>query len=234
MVWVKACYVLGEGMPVIPKADPAFNRALQKTCIDTFWQMSLFELTKNGNGIHPILDQHEASAARINLNKEKYAHEIRSVKRAFLAEIGGCLRVFKSDIARLLLESHKQKTGNSITATEQELEEFTNNIQTILVNAFRFAPNKMAERIPTLYVYAMCHAAMRWDKSRRFDGHWLSDIHHASAGVGYHDAMFTETPLRVLLTQRHVALDQQYGTNILSDERDVVTYLKQMLSPPPR
>jgi hypothetical protein len=30
MVWVKACYVFGEGMPVIPKASSAFNRALQK------------------------------------------------------------------------------------------------------------------------------------------------------------------------------------------------------------
>ncbi len=227
-VWVKAPYVLGKQVPVFRSASPQFNRLMQKTSIDTLWNMSIAEFIQHDSGVRSISQDFETSAARINLGKVKYAHEIKSIQQAFVAEIGGALAVFKDDIATLLLDLYKRKTGVSVSATDEEIEKFADKIQTVLVNSFRFAPRKMAQRIPTLYVYTMCHAAMRWDKNRKFDGHWLLDIHHASAGVGYHDAIFTENPLRVLLTSGNVALDREYGVRILLDERDVICYLTEL------
>jgi hypothetical protein len=225
MVWVKACYVLGEAMPVARQFSSQLNRAAQKTSIDYLWRMSLSELTKDSDVIPGFSRAFEKTAEKINVDKVKYAHEIKSIEQAFVAEISGCLDVFKGDLTTLLLAAYKQ-TAASILPTDEKIEKCANDMHRGLVNAFRFAPKKMAQRIPTLYVNAKCHAAMRWDQGRKFNGHWLLDLHHASAGVGYHDAMFTEKPLRVLLAAGNVALDKEFGMNIFSAERDVINYLK--------
>jgi hypothetical protein len=225
MVWVKACCVLGGVVPVVHNVSPDFNQAAQKTFIDHLWHTSLLELTKDSDVIPDFSKKFEETAARINVEKVKYAHEMKSIEQAFAAEIIGCLDVFKDDLSALLLGLYK-KTGASAPVTNEEIEKCADDAHRVLANAFILAPKKMAQRVPTVYAQALCHAATRWDQTRKFNGHWLLDLHHASAGVGHYDAMFIEKPLRVLLTAGNVALDKEYGVEILSAERDVIDYLK--------
>ncbi len=226
LVWVKACYVLGYDMPVVNKFSPEQNRAMQKTSIDLFWNMSLLEFTSTDDLISPALTGLDTTASKLNDDIVKYADEIRSMPQAFIIEIIGSLTVFKSDLTVLLLQLYKRALGTSDSISKEQLEEFANKMLTMIINAFRFKPKKMAQRMPTLYVHAMCHAAIRWNKGRKFNGHWLMDLHHASAGVSYCDAMFTENPLKVLMTANHVAFDKEYGVHILSAAQDVIDYLK--------
>jgi hypothetical protein len=79
-----------------------------------------------------------------------------------------------------------------------------------------------------VYLHAMAHAAIRSDIKRKFNGNFLRDIHHGSAGVGYHHAVFTERPLMVLLTAGNVAVDRTFACKVVSDERDVLSYLEAL------
>ncbi len=228
IVWVKPCYVLGVSVPVSAELSPSINRIVQKATIDMFWQMTLQQFVENAASVVLTPDNFEKAAAQINIDMPKHAHQVRSIEQAFVAEIAGVLSIFKTDISRIIVRLHEKRMGNSVSATDQEFFEFEKAMLNALVNCFRYARGKMAQHIPTLYVHAMCHAAIRMDRTRKFNGHDLLDLHHASAGVAYHDAMFTENPLRVLLTAGNVALDKKFGCQIISAEHDVIDYLKTL------
>jgi hypothetical protein len=58
------------------------------------------------------------------------------------------------------------------------------------------------------------------------DGNTLLDFHQAVAAVVYCDAFFTDGPLRVILTQKHVALDREFGCTVISDMSEAVEHLR--------
>lgn len=225
LVWVRICFVLGFAYPSVPAYDEALNLVMQKVTIDTFWQMSLqeFVLASKDPGVPANF---EVTAAKLNMEARAHAHEIRSFEQAFVAEIGGMLNVFKGHIADVFEQLYEKKTGTLATQTVEQRAGFEKRLLSMSVNMFRFARKKMAQRLPSLYVHAMCHAAARWDRQRNLDGHDLFDFHHASAAVGYCDAFFTENPLRVFLTAGHVALDREYGCRIISNEAVAIDYVR--------
>jgi hypothetical protein len=219
-VWVKVGFVLGENVPYASDLDAATNSLFQKSVIDHMWQLSVSEFAKQGHD-DKMARTVAASAEVVNGRIVKYASEIRSFKQAFAAEVSGCVKLFDDRVAKMILSAHLQ------TLPEHKLEEYKTATRNILFAASTLRPDVAAMRMPTLYVYARCHAAIRWDKNRRVDGNWLLDIHHACVAAGYYDAMFTETPLKVLLTSGHVALEKTYGISILSREEEVIEYLKR-------
>lgn len=87
----------------------------------------------------------------------------------------------------------------------------------------------MRKRAPTLYVHAKCHAAIRWDKQRNLTANDLLDLHHASAGLGYCDAFFTDNPLKVLLNQRHVGLPSELGRYVTADDEGAADYVRGLV-----
>jgi hypothetical protein len=217
-VWVSAGFVLGENVPYSQSLDPKTNASLQKSFIDFIWHHSVSQFAVEGHDSSLALAM-SASAENINGKMIKHAQEIRSFQQAFTAEVSGCVTLFDDQVAKMVLQDHGRVYSDS------EVEKFKIAMQTMLFNVFRLRPQIMALRAPTLYIHAKCHAAIRWDKFRRLDGHWLMDIHHASAAVAYHHAMFTETPLKVLLKSGNLALDKTYKINILSCEAEVIEYL---------
>jgi len=218
-VWVGVGFVLGENVPYAGGLDAATNFLFQKSAIDHMWQLSVSEFAKQGHD-DKIARTVAASAEVVNGRMVKYASEIRSFKQAFAAEVSGCVKLFDDRVAKMILPVHLRQLP------QNKLEEYKAATRNLLFNVSTLRPNVAAMRMPTLYVYARCHAAIRWDKGRRVDGNWLLDIHHACAAAGYYDAMFTETPLKVLLTSGHVALDKTYGISILSREEEVISHLR--------
>lgn len=230
-VWVKAGYVLGITIPTAKKLSKENDLLVQKISVDSFWKITLRELFETANGLPKIADPWEQTAARITTDMQRYAHEIRSIQQAFAAESAGVLRVLKNEIEMLVLRHFLSLTGN-LPVSKEEVEGFAKTTLTILSNAFRRRPKIMACRIPSIYAYAMCHAAVRMDKSRKFNGHDLLDIHHASSGIPYHDAVFTENPLRVLVTAGNVALDKTFACTVLAKEGEVLEYLRKLSDTP--
>ena len=226
LVWVRACYVLGFDYPGVPGWSAAANLAAHKVAIDTSWHMSLEDLVSSAEDSHRPPDPFEETATELNTNARAHAHEIRSFEQAFITEIGGALSVFKGGIAHILEQIYEKKTGTPVTLTIAERAAFEQRVFSMSVNMFRADRKKMAQKIPSLYVNAMCHAAARWDRQRNLDGHDLLDFHHAGAALGYCEAFFTENPLRVFLTSNHVALDQEYGCRVISEESDAIEYAR--------
>ena len=217
-LWVKCGFVLGENVPHVEAFDTHTNLIAQKSFIDLMWHQTIadFAVKAHSKNMIPI----RASAARINEELVAYADHIRSFKQAVAAEFSGCVKQFNLELAAAALRE-KGYSG----ATSQEAAQFQEAMQTALYNALRLRPDFMAKRVPTLFIHAMCHPAIRWDKCRKLDSHWLLDIHHACAALPYHDAMFTEHPLRILLQSGNMRMEQRFGTRIFSAEADVLQFL---------
>ncbi len=220
-VWVKTGFVLGERLPFAKQLDHDANLILQKSLIDTLWVQTItdFSMQACNRSLTSIQD----SAERINQKMVTYAAEIRSFKQAVDSEFSGYVHLFTYDLAKAALA----EKGHG-DAPDAAVKEFQEGIQTCLFNLSRLKPDLFAKRIPTLFILAMCHAAIRWDKQRKLDGNWLVDIHHACAGMAYHDVMFTEKPLRTLLTAGNTRIDKRLGSVVLASEQDIVQYLSKM------
>lgn len=217
-LWVKSGFVLGENVPYAEALDAHTNLMAQKSFIDLMWHQTVadFAAKDHDREMTSLSD----SAARINDKMVAYADQIRSFEQAAAAEFSGCVKLFDQELAATSL-----REKGYFGATSQDVAQFQDMMQTLLFNAMRSRPDFMAKRVPTLFVHAMCHAAIRWDKARKLDSHWLLDIHHACAALPYHQAMFTEHPLRILLLGGNMRMEQRFTTRILSMEADVLQYL---------
>jgi hypothetical protein len=229
MVWVKACYVLGFFVPDSPKLDQATNRILQKATIDTVWNAKLSQFIGNTENPAPPLFGFEQTAAKLNAASAAHAHEVRTFKQLFVDEIAGALDVFKGQMVDAAEHAYLTSTGVATNLSAEERRIAESRMHTMAVNSFRYAASKMAKMAPTLYINAMCHAAWRWDKAKKLNGHDLIDLHHAAGAIGYCDAFFTDSPLRALLTSGHVALDKEFGRTIASNEADAIEYVRSLL-----
>lgn len=218
-LWVKSGFVLGENVPHAHAFDALTNLMAQKSFIDLMWHQTVVDFAAQDHDRE--MQSMRASAERINEKMVEYADQIRSFEQAVAAEISGCVKLFDLELAAAAL----RKKGYS-GATNQEISRFQETMQTCLYNVMRLRPDFMAKRVPTLFIHAMCHAAIRWDKGRKLDSHWLLDIHHACAGLPHHEAMFTENPLRILLLGGNMRMEQRFSTRILSAEADVLQYLE--------
>lgn len=219
--WVRPGMVLGVQVPTVPTLDGMFNRILQKSSIDLMWGMTFKDMVSKDLKSQ-FAETMASSASRINEKMVEYAPTIRSFQQAFTAEVSGLIKFFDDQAARLFLAERLE------TFSEDEVQQCKASMQTMLFNVFRLRPKLMARRTPTLYVHAACHAAIRWDKSRRLNGHWLVDLHHACAATGLHDVMFTEGPLRVLMTSGHLKLDDEFDMPVIADAEEALNYLRKL------
>lgn len=218
-IWVKTGFVLGENVPHTEAWDATTNLLAQKSFIDLIWNQTITDFAEQGHDRK--IASMEASALRINEKMAAYSDQIRSFEQAAQAEFSGCVNLFNSELAAAALRELKHQD----TRPEQ-VDVYQEAMQRCLFNTLRLRPAFMATRVPTMFIHAMCHAAIRWNRGRKLDSHWLIDIHHACAGLAYHEAMFTEHPLRVLLTNGKMRMDKIFDSCILSAEEDILQYLE--------
>lgn len=220
-LWVRTGFVLGENIPYVKEWDDSTNRFSQKSFIDLVWHQSVADFARQDHDKDST--KLIESADKINKKMVAHADEIRSFEQAAQAEFSGCVKQFNRELAAKVLSNQ-----GIVNAKPEEVDKYQTSTQTVLFNLFRLRPDFMLKRVPTLFIHAMCHAAIRWNKERKIDSHWLLDIHHACAGLAYHDAMFTEHPLRALLISGKMRLDQRSDTAVLSSEQDVIKYLQSL------
>lgn len=82
----------------------------------------------------------------------------------------------------------------------------------------------------SLHIGASIHAAMRWDKDRKFKPNDYYDFEHATAALSYCDAFLTEKPLRDLVTRPQTNLEIVNGCRVFSDVQSAVDYMREFLS----
>ena len=54
------------------------------------------------------------------------------------------------------------------------------------------------------------------------------DFHHALGAVVHCEAFFTEHPLADFLTRNPVAVSKEFDCNVISDEQQVLLYLRSL------
>lgn len=221
-LWVKTGFVLGERLPYVKQFDFETNQILHKSLIDTLWDQSVADFAQQNcdRNLTSIQD----SADRINLKMDAYADEIRSFKKSVDSELSGYVHLFNYELAKAALTQKGHPN-----APDEIVKEFQEAIQTCLSNLARLKPDLLAKRVPTLFILAMCHGAIRWDKQRKLDRNWLIDLHHACAGVAYHDVMLTEKALKTLLTSGNTRIDKRLGCAVFATEPEILRHLTKML-----
>jgi len=85
-----------------------------------------------------------------------------------------------------------------------------------LIEADAHARLNNQRALRTLHIGASLHAALRWDKQRRFKPNDFHDFGHATAAIGYCDAFFTEAPLCELASKRQLKLADMNGCRIVA------------------
>lgn len=228
LVWTRPCFVFGEAFPSLDGLPQEVQVAFQKSALDSMWATSFSEMGKESAAQLGTSEKFQRTAEGINAEMRQFQHEIPTFDKAFLSEISGALDGAREMLTEAVLRQFAQQ-GNSLEGvTKEQVQNMLHTTITALTNLFRLQRDQMAKRLPTIYLHAMSHAAVRSDVKRKFNGNFLRDIHHGNAGVAYHDAVFTERPLRVLLTAGNVAADKTFTCKVVSDEHEVLSYLESL------
>lgn len=191
LVWTKLSYVLGEVHPSNTPFQQKEELAIQKAFADHMWDISLREMVEY-IGVPPSSEiDWESTATRLNDKNRTHRSILRSYAQAFKIEFEGGLSLFRDELVKLAFEiEQRDYEVGSILAHLSEKKRF---------EAFALS-------VPTLHIYASCHAAVRWDQKRNLCGNDLFDFHHAQAAIAYCNVFLTEKPLADMLSQRHLAL----------------------------
>lgn len=225
LVWLKLSYTLGVIWPSISSLEKETEKLIQKAFTEHMWNISLVEvidaLAKGENIDPPTFDD---LAKNLNVNNAAHSEEITNFEQAYLAEISGGFSLFKSVAVDILDGLFLKTTGQRSCISMEERTKYENELHVYFVNLFK--SGKVSKQLPSLHVHAKCHAAIRCDKQRKIKSNDIYDFQHAAGAVGYCDAFFTENPLKILLTSRHVALDREIGCTVISDEIEAVKYLE--------
>ena len=121
------------------------------------------------------------------------------------------------------LANHAQ--GHQIAPSQAERADSTRQLYNFFCAAIE--KKEVALALRTLHIGALCHAAVRWDKKRKLTANDLYDFHHAEAAVAYCDVFLTENPLRTLLKQRHLQIDQDFSCRIISSRAEAAKWARQ-------
>ena len=211
-IWTKLPYVLGETHPIGTPFSPSEELVIQKAFFDQMWKISLVEMLNHlGSEMPPA---HDWDGLAENLNTANMAHknEIKSYAQAHRHEFESGLTLFKEKlqtITKALLEAGYWQSD-------------TNNDRKSVNKAFK----AFTRSVPTLHVYASCHAAVRWDKKRKLTGNDLFDLHHAQAALAYCDVFLTENPLKTLLQQGHLGLADAFACAVLSGVDEAIDHIR--------
>ena len=112
------------------------------------------------------------------LNEGKFSHldDHASFKSLFLTEVRGIVEVYQSEFSRAMQDVYEQETGASLTDAERLNDKSGQRIADLICH--RFETDAAESEFPTIRIGAGLHAAMRWDKMRKFKPHDSFDFRH--------------------------------------------------------
>jgi len=227
LVWTKIAYVMGFVTPSLKTLSPDINCAMQKAFIDQMWTISLTDMlgqiyTRATRWKPIFLDFSQ------ELNEGKFSHieEHNSFKQMFLAELAGILDFYKPSFKSLMEYIYESETGRKITAEEISSDDAGQKVANFIYHAFRL--NKITSELPSFRVSAGIHAAVRWDKERKYKPNDLYDFHHATDAIPYYDYFLTEHSLRHLVSSKNLNFDTLFHCKTISDINDAINELSQI------
>ena len=227
LVWTKVAYVMGFVTPVLDSFPPDTNCAMQKAFIDQMWVITLSDFLEQ-MGVDTAIQIPQFLDISQELNKGKFAHinEQKSFKKIFLSELAGILELYKPDFQNLMEYIYESDTGQSLSRDEIASDDGGRMVANLIYHAFRL--NKIKSELPSFRISSGIHAAVRWDKGRKYKPNDIHDFHHATAAIPYCDYFLTEVNLRHLVYDKNLKLDTYFHCKTISDITDAIEELSKI------
>jgi hypothetical protein len=215
-VWTRLAYVLGFTNP----ANTSFSREeeliIQKSFLDQMWEISLADVVGMlgtaaicGMPIMPDI------SSALNMGKFAHAQEVESLHDMFLAEIAGILDTLKVEFQEMFAYLYEKYSGQVPLDEELAASGAPQQFANLVYHGFRC--KKFTTELPSIRIPSTLHAAIRWDRDRKFKTNDIHDIGHATAALPYFGTFLTEKSLQHLLTRKDLGLDSLYNCTVVAD-----------------
>lgn len=227
LVWIKTAYVLGFVTPDCYTMPDDVNTAMQKSFADYMWTLGLADmLNVMGPTKAAVKESHFADISGA-LNAGKFAHldEHASFKGVFLSEVQGILDAHRDTFSDILRYIFTRDTGKALSDDEQQDVTSGQMLANAIYHAFRL--NKVDKQFPSIRIGAGLHAALRWDRKRKYKPNDTFDFRHAVAALPYCDLFFTERPLRHLIQDGNLKFGEYFRCKTLHRPSEALASLEE-------
>ena len=225
LIWTKVGRVLGNIYPSIATLTAAEELALQKTFFDQLWEHSLANIIDTIGDADMPGDNFRSLSDQTNEQKLQYCDELKSFEGTYDIELRGAIELAGEVAADIITDFAEKEAGRSLAFTATERADSVNACRNLLYFSMKNPENRRALR--TLHVGALLHAAMRWDKQRKFKPNDYYDFQHATVALSYCDVFLTEGPLHVLVTRPQIDLEQVNSCRVISDLTNAVAFTRE-------
>ena len=228
LIWTKVAYVLGDMYPSLARLSPTEELTIQVAFFDHLWDCSLTKMVKTIGGKIPPKDRFAELSRKTNEKNAEHKDELRSFAQTYDIELRGAIELAGEVAADVLHQLAEKDAGCKLSPTPEERENSVNICRNLLYYSFKKPETK--ESLRYLHIKASIHAAMRWDKDRKFKPNDYYDFEHAAAALGYCDLFLTEGPLHHLVTQTNINLEAINGCRVLSEIEAGAEYVEGLVS----
>lgn len=176
----------------------------------------------------PTPDSFAELAKHTNEKNAQYKGELRSFAQTYDIELRGAIEVAGNVAADVVRQLAEKEAGRLLPPTPNERAASVNMCCNLLYHACKKPVTKDTLRSPQ--IGASIHAAMRWDKDRKFKPNDYYDFEHATAALSYCDTFLTEGPLHDLVTRPQINLEAVNGCRVFSDVQAAADHVRELSS----
>jgi hypothetical protein len=227
LVWSKPGPTLLDALPVYRDLDDETNAMLQISWLEHLWTLPLGKMLRmNATSLPPRTDR-AALIGAMNQGIAENAAEIASPKQVLEDEVGGTVDVYLP-LALEILVDRWIRSGGKGQPTDPAMEDIRAEMRNVLANVLM--SDESSRKLPTMFIVSRLHAALRWDKQRRFETNDLPDFAHATGALAYCDVFLTEAGLHRLVTAGPYRLDKRFDCIVIAAPDEAVAYLEGLVS----
>ncbi|KAK42451.1 MULTISPECIES: hypothetical protein [Burkholderiaceae] len=227
LMWTKVANILGPSIPTLAGRPLDEELAIQKAFHDYLWNLSLNEMVEIFGDKPFGPNDFVELAAQTNDMNALHKGELGSFAQTYDIELRGSIELAGEVTADIMHELAEKQAARSLSRTPEERATSVNVCRNALYLAFEKPETRRILR--SIHIGASLHAAIRWDKSRKFKPNDYYDFQHAVAALSYCDAFLTEGPLHTLVRQPHTNLESINGCRVFSDIGVAADFVETLL-----
>jgi hypothetical protein len=228
LAWTKPFHFSGTQLPHLPLLDKDTNTSIQIQFLDYSWNLKFSDILKTigCSEFHKNISAINFCPSKsLNEGKLSHADELRSLKQSISTETNGIIDILAPTIERL------SEWILPLNDTKYYFKDSQNtNTTTIMINMIHdhLKTQPIDTKLATIRIQSMLHAAIRWDKQRKYRDNDMFDIEHASGALPYCDMFLTENSLYSLVTRKDIKLDSLYKCKVLADPKLAYEALEEL------
>ena len=226
-VWTKISFVLGETMPVSAAFPKETMGAIQRSFDDLLCQITVEEMIRQlgSRDWDARAIDNKAFVEQLEEEKRRHSDDFTNFHELFCIEVKGGLEVQQELLERVMIE-YARLSGMTGEVSDAERHSGGKMLANLVLGAFSY--KRILNELPQIHIHAALHAALRWDKNRKYDLNDFEDIRHACVALPYYHVFCTERGLCHQLRQKLLRLDEIYGTKVLASDEEFLAHVNSL------